>query len=204
MGFFIGWKYFEESQRYSADYYAELARQREDEADKRRQAEKRRLREQAKQREKKKEIREQWRHESEHYQDQFESTYGNQDNAISGGVGGPSSAFEQYGADSKESYREDIARRYGTLYSSGSGKEAPKVNRLGLGTSHHQQVKRPQNVKHHSPLGPIGAHKKIPVGMELPGINKDNPNCRDGKGGSGNGGRGNGQGSGGGKLGRPF
>lgn len=178
MGFFIGDKYFAESERYSGEYYSELNRQQDQRAAAQRKAEKVRLKQQAARRAAKKQQREQWRLESELHQKQLEERYGKAGSGISGGTGGASSDYNQFGSDKKEGYCEDIARRYGTLYNSNSAAEAPKINR-GMGVGHHQQIKRSKDVKHHSALGPLGAHKKIPVGMIMPGINSDNPNLTD-------------------------
>ena len=157
MGFFIGWKYFEDKEYYSFEAQAERRRVADEKRQRQLSEEKKARRRAEKKKIEKRKLREQWTAESSEYQ---KANFG----------------IEGYADDSNyinsdvDAYKEEIARRYGTLYHSSSEKAAPSLDR-GLGSAPSMKVKRPQNVQRDGGINPLGRLKsKRPVGMDPIGM----------------------------------
>lgn len=151
MGFFIGWKYFDEKDRYSHEAQQERERLRQEQRDKEAKQRKKEQIKKRKEREKKERLQKEWNEEAAQYHEEqfgfdchpYKSGYINEDG---------------------EAYKEQIAKQYG-----GSGQNlktgVPNLNR-GNGRGGPQMKKLDAN----SPFDP---KNKRPAGMNLPGV--DNP-----------------------------
>lgn len=201
MGFFVGWKYFDEKDRYSPEHYREQQRQRDEQRVKEWKKEKKRRLKQKERRLKKKQKREEWRAESEMMQSQFHDQYSN--SQFAGGQGSPSSDYDKFSGENKDAYRDEIMRRYGYLYNSSSEDKTPTLGR-GLGASAHQKIKMKDGGRqHHTALGPMGQlKKKPPPGCHFPGLNAEDDGNDPQGGGNNSSGSGN-QGGGTPPLSRP-
>jgi hypothetical protein len=166
MGFFIGWKYYDDK-----DYYSEDAiRDRNDQAagirSAERRAEKERRNRKAARRREKKKIQDEQYEQTNKYQELFNQTYGSGNPSEYGqDPNDPSSLYQKFSSPNKDAYQKETERRYGYLYNSYTDGQAPSLSR-GLGINPHQNVKRPQNVKHHSPLGPFAHRIRISLGWQ--------------------------------------
>ena len=196
MGFFIGWVYFEDSERYSDRYYRELELQRHQEGNRQIANEKKRRRAAEARKRKRAEIKRQQAEEADMYQQMALNQYGAQDSFDNFNGNG-----DQHSSERGDKYKQEIMRRYGQLYNSYTDGDAPQVDR-GFGSGPHQSVKREQKYAHHAPTGPLARRMRIPLGREQFNPNQDERggNQHNPKSGGGAGG----QGGGGGKLNRPF
>ena len=159
---FIGWKFFDN------DFSAEAMDARRDLESSRRSAQRsadkqRRKRQEARRLEKKK-IQDEQYAQAQAFQEQFNQSFGSGTPSYSG-ANDPANLYKQYSANNYKAYQEETARRYGSLYNSYTDGQAPQLGR-GLGPSHHQAVRRPQDVKHHSPLGPLARRIRISIGWQ--------------------------------------
>lgn len=151
MGFFIGWKYFDEKDRYSHAANQERERLKREQRSKEDKQRKKDQIKKKKEREKKERLQKEWNEEAAQYHEEqfgfdchpYKSNYINED---------------------AEAYKEQIAKQYG-----GSGQSStpgvPNLNR-GNGRGGPQMKKLDSN----SPFDP---KNKRPAGMNLPGL--DNP-----------------------------
>lgn len=161
-GFFIGWKYFEEKDRYSpeAKHYKGLwdAQQKA----KQQAAEKKRKKLAEKKAKKKKEQRERWNKEAEKYQEEMNSRYqsGSKTNELAG-----STNFSKFTDDKKnKQYLEEATNRHSkSFHSTMEDKCSPKINR-GLGPSSNQRVNSENQKYRRAPkLGALGQGVKKQV-----------------------------------------
>ena len=160
----IGWKFFDD------DYSSDAISARRDLEASQRAAERNRSKEakrrQEARRREKKAIQDEQYQQAQEFQEQFNKSFGaSHDPTYGQNKDDPSNLYNKFGGENKNSYREEVARRYGYMYNSYTDGEAPKINR-GLGPACHQGVKRPQNVKHHSPLGPLAKRIRISIGWQ--------------------------------------
>ena len=166
MGFFIGWRYFEEKDRYGFEATQERDRLRRENANKQRKADKKRREARQAKRAKKEALKEEWRAEQAEYQ---KALFGEQNEYAYSS----NSDYEKYKTGDMEQYKEEIARRFGTLYHSSDEKKAPRLGR-GMGPNPHQEVRSAKEKTAHSSLGPMGQlQKKRPVGMAPTGMDKN-------------------------------
>ena len=159
MGFFIGWRYFEDKDYYSFEAQAERNRLRDQKKAQQLKEEKKARKRAEKKRKKKEELKRKWQDESaEYFQDQF-------------GLRKDSFDFEYINSDIEE-YKNSSQQRYGSMYHSSDEKQAPNLDR-GLGAAPSMKVKR-QGAKHHSETGQMGRlNKRKPVGMNPVGMEKN-------------------------------
>jgi hypothetical protein len=157
MGFFIGWRYFEEKDRYSFEARQEQERLRREKKDKERRAQKKERIQKKKKAEKKKKLQEEWRQEAASYQsdqfgldtDVYKSGYINEDG---------------------ESYKDQIAAQYG------GGAEDFGGGKVGLNRGMSGAGPRMKKLDGDSPFNP---KNKMPAGMNSPGM-ENNAAVKDG------------------------
>ncbi|NLF25123.1 MAG: hypothetical protein GX589_05625 [Deltaproteobacteria bacterium] len=160
----IGWRFFED------DYSPDAIEARRDLEESRRSSEhrreKKRRRRQEALRKAKQAMRDEQYQQSQEFQEQFNKQFGaSHDPSYGQNPNDPSNLYHKFDGDNKNSYREEVARRYGYMYNSYTDGDAPKLSR-GMGPAHHQGVKRPQDVKHHAPLGPMAKRIRISIGWQ--------------------------------------
>jgi small-conductance mechanosensitive channel len=160
MGFFIGWEYFEESDRYS--FAARKAQSDFDDKQraKNERAERKRRKVAEKKRKAKKAQREQWNQEALKYEEEVNKRYGSQSKVEQMSE---NTDFSKY-TDQKNTkgYLEEVTSRYSkSYYSSMDQQNAPGINR-GFGyTSNKQQINgENQKYKRVPKLGALGAGAK--------------------------------------------
>ena len=148
MGFFVGWKYFEEKDRYSHEARQERERQRQDKENKRKKELKKEQRRKQKKAEQKKKLQEEWRAEAASYQsdqfglktDPYKSGYINEDG---------------------EEYKEAITKKYG-LASGDPGLKQDALKRGMAGTG--------ARMKKFDGPSPFDPKNKGPAGMNALGM----------------------------------
>ena len=158
----IGWRFF--ADEFSADA---LDARRDLEAARRsadRRADKLRRKQQEARRREKQHIQDEQYEQAQAFQEQFNQSFGSSTPSYKGEED-PSNLYGKFSKDNYKAYQDETARRYGYMYNSYTDGAAPVLSR-GMGPNHHQGVKRPQNVQHHSPLGPMARRIRISIGWQ--------------------------------------
>ena len=158
MGFFIGWKYFEDKDYYSFDAQAERNRLRQEKVDQERKAQKKAERRREREKEKKRQLQDEWVSQAaEYHKDQF-------------GLDGYSYESSYINANVEE-YKTDTEKKYSSSFHSTDEKQAPSLNR-GMGSGPTMKVSGNPSGKRGDDLHKIGAlrnrrpHGMAPIGME--------------------------------------